>query len=149
MVIASQKLKPYFESHHIRVRTSNPLKKILEGKNQSSRVANWSNQLVDFGIQIEPRTVIKAQALADLITETTRSIPNDPNQDWKLYVDGSSTRSSSGVGIIIISLARVKMEHAVRFEFVASNNEAEYEALLLGINICCNSAARILSAYLD
>ena len=93
MVIASQKLKPYFESHHIRVRTSNPLKKILEGKNQSSRVANWSNQLVDFGIQIEPRTVIKAQALADLITETTRSIPNDPNQDWKLYVDGSSTKS--------------------------------------------------------
>ena len=40
------------------------------------------------------------------------------------------------------------MEHAVRFEFVASNNEVEYEALLLGIYICCNSGAQILSAYL-
>ena len=41
------------------------------------------------------------------------------------------------------------MEHTVHFEFIASNNEAEYEALLLGINICCNSGARILSAYSD
>ena len=41
------------------------------------------------------------------------------------------------------------MEHAVRFEFVASNNEAKYEALLLGINICYNSGARILLGYSD
>ena len=41
------------------------------------------------------------------------------------------------------------MEHAVRFKFVASNNEAKQEALLLGINICCNSGARMLSAYSD
>src|SRR5688500_8319833 len=41
------------------------------------------------------------------------------------------------------------MKHTVRFEFVASNNEAEYEALLLGINICYNFGARILSAYSD
>ena len=148
-VMASRKLKSYFQSHKIQFRTSQLLKKILEGKNESSRLADWSNQLADFGIEFEPRTAIKAQALADFIAKTTGTTPNDPNKEWKLYVDGSSTRSSSGVGIIIISLARVKMEHAVRFEFVASNNEAEYEALLLGINICCNSAARILSAYLD
>ena len=41
------------------------------------------------------------------------------------------------------------MEHSVRFKFVASNNEAEYKALLLGINIFYNSRARILSAYSD
>ena len=109
------------------------MKKILEGNNQSSRVADWSTQLADFGIEIEPLTAIKAQALADFILETTGIIPNDPNEEWKLYVDGSSTRTSTGAGIIIISLARVKMEHAVRFEFVASNNEVVYEALLLGI----------------
>ena len=65
VVMASWKSKPYFQSHQIRVRTSQPLKKILEGKSQSSRVANWSNQLADFGIEVEPRTAIKAQALAD------------------------------------------------------------------------------------
>ena len=41
------------------------------------------------------------------------------------------------------------MEHVVHFEFVASNNEAEYEALLLGINICYNSVARILLVFSD
>lgn len=105
--------------------------------------------MADFGIKIEPCIGIKAQALADFIVETTGTTPNDPNQELKLYVDGSSTRSSSGADIIIISSARVKMEHAVRFEFMASNNEAEYEALFLGINICYNSGAPILSAFSD
>ena len=104
------------------------LKKILEGKNQSSRVSNCSNQWADYGIEIEPCTTIKAQTLADFIAETMETILDDPNQEWRLYVDGSSTRSSSGAGIIMISSIKVKMEHAVCFEFAASNNEAEYEA---------------------
>ena len=145
----AEKLKPHFQSHQIRVRTSQPIKKVLEGKNQSSRVADWSDQLTDFGIEIEPRTAIKAQALADFIVENTGTTLNDPNQEWKPYIDGSSTRSFSGADIIIISSAGVKMEHVVRFEFVALNNEAEYEALILGIKICCNSGARILSAFSD
>jgi reverse transcriptase-like protein len=41
------------------------------------------------------------------------------------------------------------MERAVRFEFVASNNEAEYEALLLGLKICYEGGAKILSAFSD
>ena len=87
-------------NHKIRVRTSQPLKKILEGKNQSSRIVDWSNQLADFCIEIEPRTAIKAKALADFIAKMTGTTPNDLNQEWKLYVDGSSTRTSSGADSI-------------------------------------------------
>ena len=135
VVMASRKLKPYFQSHRITVRNIQPLKKTLEGKNKSSRVTNWANQLADFGIEYEPRTTIKAQALADFIAEST--IPHLPiaNQEWKLYVDGSSTQYASGAGLLIISSAGVRMERAIRFEFTASNNEAEYEALLLGHKI--------------
>ena len=131
------------------MRTSQPLKKILEGKNQSSRIADWANQLVDFGIEYEPRTTIKAKALAEFIAESTSPCSNDPNQEWKLYVDGSSTKSTSGAGLLIISSAGVHMERAVRFEFAASNNKAEYEALLLGLKICYEAGARILSTFFD
>ena len=79
VVMASRKLKPYFKSHQIQVKTSQPLKKILEGKIQSSKVADWSNQLANFGTEIEPRTTIKAQALVHFIAETTGTSPNDPN----------------------------------------------------------------------
>ena len=125
--IRVRKLKPYFQSHQIRVRTNQPLKKILEGRNHSSRITDYANQLADFGIEYEPRPSIKAQALADFIAESTGPSPSDPDQEWKLYIDSSSTKSASGAGILIVSSVRVKMEQAVRFEFVASNNEAEYE----------------------
>ena len=149
IVMASKKLKPYFQSHQIIVKTSQPLKKILEGKNKSSRVTDWANQLADFGIEYEPRTAIKAQALADFIAEST--IPHHPesNQEWRLYVDGSSTQSASGAGLLIVSSAGVRMDRAVRFEFAASNNEAEYEALLMGLKICYEAGAKILSTFSD
>ena len=93
--------------------------------------------------------VIKAQALADFITESTGASPSDPGQEWKLYVDDSSTKSTSGVGLLIVSSAGVRMERIVRFEFIASNNEAEYKALILGLNICCEVGAKILFVFSD
>ncbi|XP_057540552.1 uncharacterized protein LOC130818402 [Amaranthus tricolor] len=149
IVMASRKLKPYFQSNPIIVRTDQPLKKILEGKNKSSRVTDWANQLADFGIEYEPRTAIKAQALADFIAESTSSPPAELNREWKLYVDGSSTQSANGAGLLIVSSAGVRMERAVRFEFAASNNEAEYEALLMGLKICCEAGAKELAAFSD
>ena len=143
----SRKLKPYFQSHQIRVRTNQPLKKILEGKNHSSRITDWANQLVDYGIEYEPRTAIKVQALVDFIAESTGQNPRDPNQEWKLYVDGSSTKSTSGAGVLIVSSIGVKMERPVQFEFSASDNEAEYEALILGLNIYHEVWVRTLSVF--
>ncbi|XP_057529900.1 uncharacterized protein LOC130808439 [Amaranthus tricolor] len=110
---------------------------------------DWANQLADFGIEYEPRTAIKAQALADFIAESTLPYHPEPNQEWKLYVDGSSTQSASGAGLLIVSSAGVRMERAVRFEFAASNNEAEYEALLMGLRICYETGAKKLSAFSD
>ncbi|XP_057520371.1 uncharacterized protein LOC130800739 [Amaranthus tricolor] len=149
IVMASRKLKPYFQSHQIVVRSGQPLKRILEGRNKSSRVTDWANQLADFGIEYEPRTAIKAQALADFIAESTVPQLLEPNQEWKLYVDGSSTQSASGAGLLIVSSAGVRMERAVRFEFATSNNEAEYEALLMGLKICYEAGAKVLSAFSD
>ncbi|XP_057550632.1 uncharacterized protein LOC130828685 [Amaranthus tricolor] len=63
--------------------------------------------------------------------------------------DGSSTQSASGAGLLIVSSAGVRMERAVRFEFAASNNEAEYEALLMGLRICYETGAKKLSAFSD
>lgn len=51
-------------------------------------------------------------------------------KEWELYVDGSASKHGAGAGIILSSPKRDELEFAIRFQFKASNNEAEYEALL-------------------
>ena len=82
--MASRKLKSYFQSHQIRARTNQPLKKILEGKNQSSRVADWFKHLADFRIEIEPRGTIKAQALDHFIAEAKGNIAKRSNSRFNV-----------------------------------------------------------------
>ncbi|XP_057517925.1 uncharacterized protein LOC130798845 [Amaranthus tricolor] len=144
-----KQLPIYYVSHAFRGSEGNYCEVEKEGKNKSSRVTDWANQLADFRIEYEPRTRVKAQALADFIAESTLPHHPEPNQEWKLYVDGSSTQLASGAGLLIESSAGVRMERAVRFEFAASNNEAEYEALLMGLKIYYEAGGKILSAFSD
>lgn len=50
-----------------------------------------------------------------------------------MFVDNASNAKGAGVGIVIISPKGVKLEHSLMLGFRASNNEAEYEALLAGL----------------
>ena len=52
-----------------------------------------------------------------------------------LAVDGSSTSGGGGVGLMIRNLEGQAWPYALHFEFRASNNEAEYEALLAGLRL--------------
>ncbi|XP_004292234.1 PREDICTED: uncharacterized protein LOC101309906 [Fragaria vesca subsp. vesca] len=56
-------------------------------------------------------------------------------QPWRLYVDGSVTRNKSGAGIILKTPDGFKHEYALEFQFKASNNAAEYEALIGGLQL--------------
>ena len=55
---------------------------------------------------------------------------------WRMNFDGSYSRTGKGVGVVIISPEGKVFNFAFRLEFEATNNVAEYEALLLGIEIC-------------
>ncbi|RDY05633.1 hypothetical protein CR513_10508, partial [Mucuna pruriens] len=78
----------------------------------------------------------KAQALADFITELTLiSTPTTKKREWYLSVDGSSNQIGNGVGVILEGPEGVLIEQSLHFEFKASNNQAEYEALLAGMGL--------------
>ncbi|XP_010678169.1 uncharacterized protein LOC104893734 [Beta vulgaris subsp. vulgaris] len=149
LVLATRKLKPYFQAHTNKVLTCQPIRKVIEGKNQSSRVTDWANQKLDFGIEFEPRRAIKAQALADFIAECTSRPEPIEEGSWNLFVDGSSSKVGCGAGLLILDPPANRTEYAVKFDFAASNNEAEYEALLLGIQLCKTAGARELNAHSD
>ena len=52
---------------------------------------------------------------------------------WKVYVDGAANQRGSGVRLVLISPEEAIIEKSLRLGFSATNNEAEYEALLQGI----------------
>ncbi|KAL0381141.1 UNVERIFIED_CONTAM: hypothetical protein Sangu_0178400 [Sesamum angustifolium] len=78
-----------------------------------------------------PRTTIKAQALADFVSEMAGAPMEDASKakKWLLHVDGSSTTQGSGAGIVVTSPYKEDLEFATKFGSKASNNEVVYEVL--------------------
>ena len=52
---------------------------------------------------------------------------------WKVYVDGAANQKGSGVGLVLVSPEEITIEKSLRSGFSVTNNEAEYEALLMGM----------------
>ncbi|XP_058741844.1 uncharacterized protein LOC131614246 [Vicia villosa] len=80
---------------------------------------------------------LKAQALADFVAEMT-SIADSPDMTkdkWTIYVDGASSNSESGAGIILENDEGLIIEVSLVLSFNTSNNQAEYEALLAGLRL--------------
>ncbi|CAA7024978.1 unnamed protein product [Microthlaspi erraticum] len=102
---------------------------------QSGRIAKWAVELSEYDIEYRNRTCEKSQVLADFLIELPPDmIGADPNvrESWTLHVDGSSSRNGSGIGIRLESPTGEILEQSFRLAFPASNNEAEYEALIAG-----------------
>ena len=53
-------------------------------------------------------------------------------------MDGASNALKVGARIVIITPEGIRVEHSFRLGFKASNNEAEYEALLAGLRAILN-----------
>ena len=64
-------------------------------------------------------------------------------------MDGSSNKGGSGAGLILISPEEHRVHYALRFGFKASNNEAEYEALITGLRLAKEIRVESLDIYSD
>ncbi|GJS02924.1 reverse transcriptase domain-containing protein [Tanacetum coccineum] len=94
---------------------------------------DYPEQEVSIG---RPRTAVKGQILADFLIEkpeTDAVLPQSEvklQEPWILFTDGSSCVDGSGAGLILTNPEGMEFTYALRFEFTATNNEVEYEALI-------------------
>ncbi|XP_074306403.1 uncharacterized protein LOC141641647 [Silene latifolia] len=105
----------------------------------SGRMAKWSVHLSGYDLKFEPRTAIKSQALADFVSDFCPALQTQAEQDI-LRV---------GVGLVLKSPQGDLIVQAVRCEFKATNNEAEYEALILGLKLALDLKIRHLQVCSD
>lgn len=120
--------------------TDQPLRQVLTRPETSGRLLKWNIELSQFDITYVPRRAIHGQVLADFIAEFTvpEDLPetsNSPEYIWKLYTDGASNDRCSGAGIVLVTPEGRSICYALKFDFRATNNEAEYEALLTGLKL--------------
>ena len=120
-----------------------------------------------FYIKYMPRTTVKGQVLTDLVAKFTESpivvgtkeqgfrgeqvstVSLHGHSPWKLYVDGAANQKGSRVGIVIVSPDRITIEKSLRLGFSATNNEAEYEALLIGVAMVRKLGRKVVDVFSD
>nr|AAO19368.1 putative polyprotein [Oryza sativa Japonica Group] len=103
LVMASLKLKHYFQAHKVIVPSQYPLGEIL----RADFVAEWTPAFAP-----EPEPI---------------------EQPWVMYSDGSWSHKGAGVAAVLTSPNGVPIWYAARLQFDTTNNAAEYEAIILGL----------------
>ena len=167
VVHATRKLPYYFQAHTVVVLTQLPLKSVLRTVGYTRRIAIWNTILGAFDIKYMPRTSIKGQVLADLMAEFAEPpmeiVAKEQNMDgksvgvisapgpprWKVYIDGATNQRGSRVALVLISPKQTVIEKSLRLGFPATNNEAEYEALLQGITMVQKIGGKVVEMISD
>jgi hypothetical protein len=159
ILIASRKLRHYFQAHKISVVTSYPLRVMLHNPSAIGNIAKWAAKLAEFELDFIAHHAIKSQVLADFVADWTLppSLPGELDSStseppapvftgphWTLSFDGSSRKQGAGAGALLLTLVGEQFKYMVHLEFKATNNMAEYEALIFGLSTAPTLGARQL-----
>jgi len=61
---------------------------------------------------------------------------------WVLYFDGSKHVNGVGIGVVLISPNNTPVKILFEIQSLCSNNEVEYEALIMGLEMLLNLGAK-------
>ncbi|XP_058202819.1 uncharacterized protein LOC131317278 [Rhododendron vialii] len=132
LVWATKKLRHYMLAHS---------KPALTGK-----VAHCLLLLSEFDIRYVTRKLVKGRAVAEFLADHPVEGPEDvefrfpdenvmatTNDVWTLHFDGAANQSGFGIGVLLISPDESHIPLAFKLNFEVTNNQAEYEACIVGM----------------
>ena len=144
------------------VLTQLPLQALLRKSNYTGRIAKWGTMLIAYDVKYMPQTAIKWQVLADFVAEFTDGTMIEEDKalrvmvtsaivvlPLKVYTDGAINQKGVGVGVVVITPEKLVMEKSLRLGFLATNNEAKYEALLAGVAMVRQLGGDMVELYSD
>ncbi|XP_071694275.1 uncharacterized protein [Rutidosis leptorrhynchoides] len=158
LILTSRRLRRYFQGHPVHVLTNMLIKQVLTKPEISGRLALWAVELCAYQISYLPHSAVKGQVLVDYLTEMTRELEvinkrtvlkPVVGETWDFFTDGASCAEGAGAGLVLASPSGEEHTYALRFNFDVTNNEAEYEALLAGVNIARKMSITKLRAFTD
>ena len=88
--------------------------------------------------------------MADFVTQHYKpSIGYVESMPWTLFFDGSSCKQGGGIGIVIISPRGASFKFALPTEPMITNNQAQYEAVLKGLQLLHEVKAKSIEVFGD
>jgi ribonuclease HI len=140
VIMATRKLRHYFEGQRIRVITNQPLSDLFANREASTRIIKWGTELSEYIVDFERRSAIKSQVLADFVmdwTSPTQNLDEKIPEPWIVQCDGAWCYKGIGISAVVTSPAGIVIRYAARLIFAnnehSTNNTTKYEALLLAL----------------
>ncbi len=153
---ACTKLRHYFLSSTCIVACqADVIKHMLQRPILSGRIGKWAYALIEYDLAYEPLKSIKGQIVCDFIVDHHIDVAYEGELclveviTWKIYFDGSSCKEGQGIGVVLFSLNGMCYEASVRLEYYCTNNQAEYNALLFGLQMMEMVGAKYMEAFGD
>ncbi|PKI40927.1 hypothetical protein CRG98_038692 [Punica granatum] len=129
-------------------------------------IAKWRCQLTEYDIEYVPRTSVKGQAIADHLAEFPIEDDTPINFDfpdegilqvdgeedkpaWKMYFDDAVNFTGFGIGAVLISPDGHYYPIAAKVDFPCTNNVAEYEACIIGLQVAIDFKVKELEVFGD
>ncbi|XP_074327864.1 uncharacterized protein LOC141665784 [Apium graveolens] len=124
-------------------------------------MAKWEIRLTTYDIMYDRRTVIKSQALADFVADISPSQMTTYEQEfqqplsrvdtkpWTLYTDGASNMNGTGLGLVLKLPQGDMIDQSICCDFKATNNEAEYKVLIMGLTIAKDMKIKTINVNCD
>jgi hypothetical protein len=116
VLMASRKLRHYFQAYHIIVPSSQPLKDIMRNREATGRIGKWATELNEFTIDYVHKSSIQSQALADFIADWTPGAKGEEAtkdvEAWTVFCDGSWGTFGAGAATVLVD--PLKSGHAMQ-----------------------------------
>src|SRR3954470_15950016 len=170
LVWAARRLRQYMLAHTtLLISKMDPIKYIFEKPALTGRLARWQMLLSEYDIQYVTHKAIKGSVLADHLAhqplEEYQSMKFDfpdedimklddnegpePGERWTLTFDGASNAMGHGIGAVLTSPRQTHIPFTARICFDCTNNVAEYEACIMGLEAAIDMRIKILEVYGD
>ncbi|PKI66978.1 hypothetical protein CRG98_012643 [Punica granatum] len=167
LVWVMQRLQQYTLYHTVRMLSkTDPLKYLLGSPSSMRKLAKWLCQLTEYDIEYVSRALMKGQAIADhlaefpiddytpinsdfLDEEILQVSDEEENPGWKMYFDGAVNSTGSDIGAVLISPEGRHFPVAAKIHFPCTNNVAEYEACIFGLQTAIDLKVKELEVFGD
>ncbi|XP_074278403.1 uncharacterized protein LOC141601994 [Silene latifolia] len=152
------------QAHTIHVVSkADPIKYILSRPVLSGRLAKWAMLLKQYDLVFVPQKAVKGQAIADFFAdhpvpaewEISDDLPGeeifyvDVLPPWQMYFDGAARQDGAGAGVVFVTPQNHRMPYAFTLTQLYTNNMAEYQALILGLQMAIEIGVRDMDIYGD
>ena len=123
-------------------------------------MSRWLVLLTEFDIEYITIKVIKGSAVVEFLAHNVIERDEQWNlefpdenlaviecREWKLYFDSAVNNKGVGLGVILVTLKGKTIHMAKKLDFKVTNNMAEYEACIYGIEAALATGVKDLLVY--